>query len=229
MRLINFAMLVLLTIACGCAKEPFTRAPLPKLDQPEPAAIRAEFAKQLADQFTSDDTVIIHAPFRKDMAILGVLKADRSAGTFELLGLSHMGVELFHLAGERDNNIIIRSAIPPLMEQKNVLLSIGTDTRRMYFDLVPAADATTRVKSTVVRFTDRASDGNVIREFGGDPVALLEKRVNGVIGTKWRVRYYNYKSQGGLLYPRGIVMDNGKYHYRITIKNRAFEPKQEPK
>jgi len=205
----------------GCASEPFKRPPLPVLDHPNARKVQAEYLHKLANKFTTDDTVIISAPFHDDIAVLGVLKIDRAAGTFEMAGLNQMGLELFQIGGDK-SGVIIRSAVPPLMEQKQVLLSIGEDVKRMYFDLAPSKESDFEVESKLVTYRD----GDVIYEFGGDPAVLLEKRVNGFFGAKWRVRYYDYAESAGSLYPRGIVMDNGHYHYRIVVKNRAWQSDQ---
>jgi Protein of unknown function (DUF3261) len=212
----------LLTVCIGgCAAEPFERPPLPILNDPNPAAMRTNFAHSLADKFTSDDTIVIDAPFHK-MTILGVLEVDRKARTFELVGLNPMGVELFHLSGDVGGTKI-QSALPPLMEEKEILLSIGKDIRRMYFDLVPGEQSGTDVGSTIVRFTEKTSDGSMVYEMGGVPTVLLEKRLAGCFGATWRVRYYQYTAEDGGLYPRGIVMDNAHYHYRIIVKNRDWQ------
>ena len=220
---IRWLSALLLTMCIGgCAAEPFERPPLSMLNNPNPTAMRESVAHSLADQFTSDDTIVIDAPFHK-MAILGVLQVDRPAGTFELVGLNPMGVELFHLSGD-NSGTKIRSALPPLMEQQEVLLSIGQDIRRMYFDLVPQDAAAADPRSTFVRFTEKSPDGTIVYEMGGEPTVLLEKRLEGCLGAVWRVRYYRYaaaKDNG--LYPRGIVMDNAHYHYRIIVKNRDWQ------
>ena len=203
----------------GCAAEPFERGALPILSDPNPAAMRESFAHSLAERFTSDDTIIIHAPFH-DMTVLGVLQVDRAAGKFELVGLNPMGVELFHLSGDSDGTKI-RSALGPLMKQQDVLLSIGQDIRRMYFDLTP--DGSADVGSTVVRYSKKSAEGTIVYELGGEPAVLLEKYLDGCFGPTWRVRYYQYTKTAGGLYPRGIVMDNAHYHYRIIVKNRDWQ------
>jgi hypothetical protein len=208
----------------GCSAEPFAQPTLPILNDPNPAAMRESFARSLAERFTSDDTIIIHAPFH-DMTVLGVLQLDRAGGKFELVGLNPVGVELFHLSGDSEGTRI-RSALPPLMKQQDVLLSIGQDIRRMYFDLVP--DGSADVRSTVVQYSKKSAEGTIVYELGGEPTVLLEKYVDGCFGPTWRVRYYQYKAGAGGLYPRGIVMDNAHYHYRIIVKNRDWQNDEEP-
>ncbi len=168
------AMLLLAPIA-GCAAEPFVRPPLPLLNDVNPQAMRDSFADRLPARFTSDDTLIIQAPFHHDVAILGVLRVNRAAGTFEMVGLNQLGVQLFYLSGDR-NGEAVRSAIGPLQKQKDVLLAIAQDIRRMYFNLVPEKDAKIEIDSTTVRFTQATKHGELVYEFGGDPAVLLEKR-----------------------------------------------------
>jgi len=219
---IRWAILLLVPLIGGCAGEPFIREPLPVVRHPDSNALRDAFARTVSNRFISDDTVIIQAPFRNDLAVLGVLRVDRVAGTFELVALNHLGVKLFDLKGDRGGTSV-RFAIGPLMKQQEVLLAIGEDIRRMYFDLVPSQPAVAQIERTDVKFTQTDHGGRLVYVFGGQPGILLEKRSIGFFGVVWRVRYYRYESQGASLYPRGIVMDNSWFHYRIIVKNRDRE------
>jgi len=212
---------VSLILVTGCAPAPFALSPLPTLSNPDPLTLRDTFAASIPPHFISDDSVIIYAPFHR-LAVLGVLRVDRAAGTFELAGLNQIGVQIFELGGDRNGNIV-RFAIPPLDQQREVLLSIAADVRRIYFDLLPADGAKVDVRPTFVRFRQPANSGTLIYEFGGQPTVLLEKRFAGWLGTIWRVRYFDYAISNGSLYPRGVVMDNAQYHYRIVIKNRQWQ------
>lgn len=212
--------LLLLAIVGGCSAVPFKPTALPVMSNPDPLAMRDGFASSLPNRFTSDDTVIIQAPFRDDLAVLAVLRVDRSAQTFELVGLSQLGVKLFHLSGN-SSGTTVRFAVPPLLGQSEVLRSIGQDARRMYLDLVPGTDAVVHVGQTLVCFTQKTPQGKLVYEFGGKPTVLLEKRLDGFFGAVWRVRYYEYSAPAPGFYPHGIVMDNSQYHYRIIVKNRS--------
>jgi hypothetical protein len=209
---------LLLASLVGCSSEPFVRGPLPVLHHPDAEQVATNVRDSVADTFYSEDSVIISAPFHDDLAVLGVLQVDRKAGTFELVGLNQLGLELFHLSGDHQT-VIIRSAVPPLMEQKDVLMSIGQDVRRMYFHVAPPADANYEVKETYIRYERNP----VLYEVGGHPSILLEKRVESTVGDQWKIRYFDYADANGRLYPRGIVMDNGDYHYRIVVKNRTWQ------
>ncbi len=218
----NRVWFVFLAILTGCTVEPFTRAPLPPLKNPNPQNIRTALAQTLPDKFTSDDTVIIQAPFRNDLAVLGVLRVNRPAGTFELVGLNQLGVKLFHLAGDSHGDTI-RFAVPPLMTHKDLLLAVAEDIRRMFFNVVPDSAAETDIGPTSIEFTEKTPQGEIVYEVGGDPPILLDKRLVGFFGTIWHVGYFKYATSSNTLYPRGIVMDNSRYHYRIIVKNRDWE------
>ena len=137
----RFAWLILLAMT-ACAKLPFAPEPLIPLQNPDPLAMRESFSRALPNRFTSDDTIIIQAPFHHDLAVLGVLQVDRSAGKFELVALNHLGIKLFDLKGDR-SNVSLDYVLPPLLGLKDILLSIGRDIARMYLDLVPAPSAKT--------------------------------------------------------------------------------------
>jgi hypothetical protein len=211
--------LLLMLLTGGCAVEPFIREPLPALKDPNPSAMRDSFSHTVSNHFDSDDTIIIEAPFNHDLEVLGVLRVERPAGTFELIGLNPLAVKFFDLSSDRQGPTI-RYAITPLLAHREILLSIAQDIRRMYFDLTPTENAKAEVEPTMVRFTEKTPDGTLLYEFGGDPPVLLGKRLDGFFGTIWRVRYFQYASAGTSLYPRGIVMDNSRFHYRIIVKNR---------
>jgi len=189
---------------------------------PDPQSIRDQFPQLLPDPFTSDDTVILQAPFRDDLAVLGVLNVNRTAGTFELYGLNQMGVQYFHVGGDR-NTVAVRDALPPLMEHKEILISMAHDIQRIYFDPSPAANSTVDITPTEVIFSQHTSDGTLVYDFGMQPTVLLQKQLTHFFGATWRVRYYDYHpGEAGKLFPRGIVMDNFQFHYRIIIKNRDW-------
>jgi hypothetical protein len=217
----NTVSLLFLFAAIGCAPEPFTRGPLPALHAPDAKAMREQFAATIPNSFITDDTVIIHAPFH-DIAVLSVVRIDRSAGTFELVGLNQLGVQLFAVGGDQ-KTIVVRFAIPPLDQQHELLVSIAQDVRRMYFDLLPSPDAKVEPRRTYVRFSQRNDAGTLIHEMGGEPAVLLEKRQAGILGTIWRVQYFDYTPVAGGLYPRGIVLDNSRFFYRIVVKNRKWQ------
>jgi hypothetical protein len=212
----------MLAMAAGCEKMPFEAEQLPQLTNPDPSAIRDSFARALPERFTTDDTIVIQAPFHDDLAVLDVLRVDRAAGTFELVALNHLGIKLFDLSGNRVN-VSVGYVLPPLMGEKDILVSIAHDFANMYLDLIPTELAKTEIESNKIHYSEKQSGGTLVYDYGGGPAVLLEKHLDGWFWTKWRVWYFRYSTKFGGLYPRGIVMDNGRYHYRIIVKNRDVE------
>lgn len=210
-------------LLAGCTREAFTRGPLPKLNDPDPAALRVDWAGRQPDAFVAENSFIIHIPFRDDLAFLGIVQVDRTAGTFEFVALTQTGVQLFHVNGDATGNHI-RDAIEPLKKQKKILLSFAEDIRRIYLNLTPDRSAKSSVRSKVVRFKETSGDVRSCYDFGGDPIVLLEKRFKGFIFTNWRARYFDHVSSDAGIHPQGMLVKNGRYFYRITIKNRNFEP-----
>lgn len=210
---------LLLVVMAGCAKVPFAHPALPTLVNPNPESIRSAFDRNTPKRFISEDTVIINAPFNQ-MAALGFVRVDRTAGTFDLMCLNHMGIQLFLLSGDREKTEI-RFALPPLMEQKTVLIAIAQDIRNMYLDVLPGPRAQSRIHPKYVLFSDLK--GQIDYEFGGDSLVLLQKRHGDDLWPIWRVKYYEYVKGPDGLFPRGMVLDNYRYHYRIVVKNRSWK------
>ena len=216
------ALSALLAFIGGCAAEPITRAPLPLLNNPNPVDVRASFLHEMPNlRVTFDETVIIRAPFHKELAVLAELVVDRPADRFELVGLTHVGVTLFKISGDV-HGASVDFAVPQLLEHKNLLLALGLDIRRIYFDLVPNDAASVTLGKTLIRFSEKTSEGRLVYEFGGEPALLLEKHLDGFFGAIWRVEYFQYESSGEGLFPREIVMNNNQFHYQIIVKNRAI-------
>jgi hypothetical protein len=207
-----WAMIVLLT---GCAAQPFAREPLPILQNPDAQAMRQSFAASIPAKFVSDDTIVVSVPFHSDMAFLTVMRADRTAGKFEIAALNLTGIKLFDITSD-SSGAIVQYAVPPLEKHKDILLMVAAAIREMFLDLTPPAESKTNARKTKVQYVN----GNMVYQIGGNPAVLLEKKEDGLLGFKWRVQYFRYASDSGRLYPRGLVMDNGTYHYRIVWKNR---------
>ena len=208
----------LVLLLAGCAAQPFAREELPVLQNPDPQAIRQSFAASIPAKFVSDDTIVVSVPFHSDMAFLTVMRADRAAGKFEIAALNLTGIKLFDITSDPSGSKILY-AVPPLEQHKDILLMTAAAIREMFLDLTPAADAKVKVAKTQVQYVD----GKLVYRIGGNPAVLLEKKEDGLLGYKWRVQYFRYASDSGRLYPRGLVMDNGTYHYRIVMKNRDME------
>ena len=186
----------------GCASPPFERQTLVPLGVTSPQQVLGNLGRGMPTRLVTDDTVVIKAPFRDELAVLSVVKIDRLAVSLELMGMSHTGVKLFHVAYE-DGKPVIRYAAPPLVEQKQVLESLATDSWHIYFDLLPELEAWQKTSWDDMTFKRKTEQGNLtytvarIAENKDAPprTVLIEKKLSTWTGTKWRVRYYHYQQQ----------------------------------
>lgn len=239
--LCTFSLLLL----TGCTSEPFKHQTLIPMGVTAPQQILDKLARSMPTSIVTDDTVVIQAPFRDDLAVLSVVKIDRINVTLELMGMSHTGVKLFHVAYV-DGQPLIRFAAPPLAKQTQVLESLATDSWHIYFDLLPELDSWKKTSWDNMTFERKTSNGKltytVARIAKTKDVApatvLTEKQLSTWTGTKWRIRYFQYEpptqsqvEDGNIStpavnakrHPTGIVLDNKKFHYRIIVKNRQWQ------
>ena len=207
------------TLLTGCASVPFIAVPTPVLHEPDPAAMRSAWSANLPTRFTTEDTVVMEFP-GYSMALLGFLRVDRAAGTFKVQGMNHMGWRAFLISGTLSETEVL-FAVSPLAKRPKVLQSIAQGIRHMYFNLVPDEEALVRVDARSVRYTENRPGANLEFVMGGADGVLLEKRLRGWTGPVWRVRYYEYAPLVEGVFPRGIVLDNARFHYRIVVKNRS--------
>ncbi len=209
-----------MTLLAGCASVPFAAVPTPLLHDPDPTAMRSAWSASLPTRFTTEDTVIIEFP-GNSMAFLGFLRIDRATGTFDVQGMNHLGLRAFLISGD-PRKTEVRFAAPPLAENPKVLESIAQDIRHMYFDLVPDQTARVRVGARSVRYTEARPGAEIEFVMGGADGVLLEKRLTRWIWPVWRVRFYEYAPTVEGVFPRGIVLDNARFHYRIVVKSRSL-------
>ncbi len=100
------------------------------------------------------------------------------------------------------------------------MTSVAEDIRRIYFDLLPSPRAQVAVRRHRVVFSESTGDGTLRHVFGGENLVLLEKSFRQGWFRRWRVMYYEYEPNKGWLVPRGIVLHNRRYNYRLVVKIR---------
>ncbi len=194
----------------------------------EPDSVVARFDERLPSAFETENTIIFRF-FRNEIAALGYARVDREAGSFEIVCVNHMGVMLFHIAGDEDGNHL-RYAMPEFKEHPEFVDALGEDVRRVYFDLSPAEPAGARLRRDRITYR-RDRNGTSDRfVFGGEENLLIEKSERTRWRTLWKVNYYEYFQVSGderqdYVFPRGIMLHNRRYRYRLIIRTRSVEPK----
>lgn len=158
--------------------------------------------------------------------IAGVMKLDRTAKVVRLVGMNDMGVKLYDIsvdAASSQANFII----PDLASYPGFAEAVATSVRRIFLYPEPASDDTLERTKANYLLTRKDSDGGTTRfVFGGADSQLLEKQYRGPAGA-WLVRYYQYNRQQGQLFPGGIVLDDDRAGYRLTLWIESVEKSDE--
>lgn len=207
-------------IAFGCVSIPFQETPLVSLESSEPRSVVEHFQANLPESFKLLNTVVFEYTGRKFLG-LGYIDIDRRNDVFKVVCLNPMGVQLFELSGDRDT-IVTHNALAPLLQYGDLPTAVGNDIRRIYFDLVPAADA--HIWKGKYKIAFRHSSGPGLKEylFAGADRDLVEKNYYENNEIVWRIAYYEYRVQNGKRYPQGIVLTNYQYGYQLTVRQKEL-------
>lgn len=158
--------------------------------------------------------------------IAGVMKLDRSAKTARLVGMNDMGVKLYDISVDAASSQA-HFIIPDLARYPGFAEAVASSVRRIFLHPEPAAGDSLERTSANYLLTRNSSDGGTTRfVFGGADSQLLEKQYRGPAGS-WLVRYYQYNRQQGRLFPGGIVLDDDRAGYRLTLWIESVEKSDE--
>jgi hypothetical protein len=203
---------LLLTAACGTV--PFRPT--------EPAATRPATAASLSGNlwtagkgiFLVRQSVLMEYMGAR-IALSGVMRLDTGARTARLVGMDEMGVKWFDLSVDREStrtNFIL----PALERYPGMARAVGDSVRWIFLEPEPAGTDTLAIEPDRYVLT-RRRDGDSIRFIlGGEDAQLLEKRSGGPSG-RWRIGYYEHLRWQGLSVPGGIVLDDRRAGYRLTL------------
>ena len=209
--------------AVGCSGVPFREMDRVSLEGVDPEAVRERFALALPTAFRIVNTVTFELKGR-GFAAIGYTEVDTSRETFTVVGLHPaVGVKLFEISGDSED-AESRFAIEAFAIRGDIARVVGDDTRRMYFDRIPASDATVSQERYRILFRQQAGDGELEFVFAGDEGGLVEKHYYENGSKVWSVSYYEYRRDNGKLYPDGIILDHHEYRYRLVVRLREIRP-----
>ena len=158
--------------------------------------------------------------------IVGVMKLDRTARIARLVGMNDMGVKLYDLSVDAAASQA-HFIMPELARYPGFAEAVAASVRRIFLAPEPTSDDALERTSTSYVLTRKAPGGGVISfVFGGADAQLLEKSYRGATGS-WRVRYYQYQRLSGHLFPGGIVLDDDRAGYRLTLWIESVEKTDE--
>ena len=154
--------------------------------------------------------------------ITGVMKLDLAGKGARLVGMNDMGVKLYDLSID----VISSQAhfiIPDLAKYPGFSEAVADSVRRIFLSPEPAPDDTVKRTSTNYLLTRKTADGGVIRfALGGADAQLLEKSYQGP-AQSWRVRYYQFQRHQWQLFPGGILLEDGRAGYRLTLWTESVD------
>ena len=158
--------------------------------------------------------------------IAGVMKLDVAAKEARLVGMNDMGVKLYDISVDATTSAT-HFLIPELARYPGFSEAVALSVRRIF--LAPAPAAGDKLVQTPTRYLltrQDGDDGTLRFTFGGANAQLLEKSCHGPAAS-WRVRYYQYQPQSGYLFPAGIVLDDERAGYRLTLWIESVEKADE--
>lgn len=199
-------------LCIGCVApspfEPVERVPVADMT---PAEVRAAFAKTVSEQYKLANSAVFHIRGRQ-MTGVGYVAVDAKKRSFAVACMSPLGLSLFDITSTNDA-IKCNLAIADVPHKDAFARVVAADVRDIYFDLVPANDAEARKTRNTIVFRRSGTEGRIEHIFAGADGMLVEKR-----SGRRRIRYYDYVDKNGRRFPRGIVLDNGKYRYRLVLR-----------
>jgi Protein of unknown function (DUF3261) len=213
-------LIILVLVANGCGTVPFRETERVALAGESPESLVLRFQDHMPDSFQLINSIVFEYNWRT-FAGIGYLDIDRGHSVFSVACLNPMGVKLFELSGDR-NTIANRYTIAALNRYGDITAVVGNDIRRIYFDLVPSAEARVSKGKYTVRFRQPAGEGRMEYVFAGAEADLIEKNYYDDDGIVWRASYHEYREQGGKRFPQGIVFRHYNYGYRLTVRQKEL-------
>jgi hypothetical protein len=219
MRKLAILLLGLLLVT-GCVRIPFQKTSAVPVEAVDPKWMVEQFKADSPEQFQLLNSVVFEYSWNTFMGI-GYIDINRLNSQFKVVCLNPLGVQLFELSGDRDS-IVTHNALPALLQYGDLPTAVGTDIRRVYFDLIPAETARVSKSATAVTFSQPSGSGVMQYEFAGNGLHLVEKVYLENDEIVWRISYYEYREMNGKQYPQGIIMTNYKYGYQLTVRQKEL-------
>ncbi len=215
-----FLITLLAALAAGCVRVPFQETALVSLGSGDPQSIVKRFQENAPENYQLLSTVVFEYNWRKFSA-LSTVQINREDHVFKVAGMNPMGVMLFEFSGNQDS-VTTQYAIAAFTRYGDIASAVGNDIRRIYFDLVPAPEATIWKGKYKLIFRQSSGPGFLEYVFAGRDGDLIEKNYYENNGLAWRVSYYEYRDQDGKRCPQGVVLTHYDYRYRLTVRHKEF-------
>jgi len=210
-----FLLLILLSSA-GCSCLPFKNIDYVVLDDVDPANLTREFGGLLAQKEEVINSIVFEYKWHSFSA-LGYTRLDLENNTFQVSCMNPVGIKLFELTGSRDE-IKPVFVLKELLQRGDLPRAVGEDIRRIYFDLLPSAQAKVEKEKYRIIFSQPSGHGEMKYIFAGSQHWLIEKHYSEKNRKLWSVFYYDYLMDKGGLYPAGLVLKHHRFGYNLIIR-----------
>ncbi len=210
--------IVLMTafVLASCSTAPFRDTVFVPLPQENPRAIVERFQQDIPEHLRVLNTAVFKV-YGREFTSMGVVDIDSENRLFKVVCLNPMGVKLFELSGDREKTTT-HYAIAVLAQRGDIAAAVGTDIRRIFFDLVPSPSSRIWKRKYRISFYQPFGSGNLEYVFAGKDGDLIEKNYYEDGGIVWQASYYEYQKWNGKRIPYGIVFVNYRYGYRLIVK-----------
>lgn len=205
------ALLLLLT---GCATVPFQPVELTPTAPRSAAELSAGLWSRSGSKLMLRHSALFEFQGMR-VPVEAMLMLDPAAGEARLVGMTEMGVKLYDITilpdGSRANFVM-----PEFARYPGFADAVATSVRRIFLAPEPGPGDLVRVAPKSYLLTREDEGGTVSFTLGGADAQLLEKSFRGRDGS-WRVRYYQYQRSNGRLFPGGVVLEDDRAGYRLTL------------
>jgi len=215
MKAAKVFILILSCLLLGCASIPFQKTDYFIVKDVNPISVKHEFFSLSPSSFKIINTVIFK--YRtKSFLVLGYIGIDTEERSFEMAGMSPMGIKLFEFAG-KNNKLEVNNVVDEIFQKGDLSKVIVEDINRIYFDQIPSSSSTIHKKNKEIIFRENQGSGRLEYVFAGKDNLLVEKRFLKGRKKIWSVRYYEYFFKDEKVYPQGIIFSNHLYRYELIV------------
>lgn len=223
-RLAHVILAASLLLAAGCASVPFQPDELTPTTPRGARELSAGLWSRAGEKLMLRHSALFEFQGMR-VPVEAMLRLDPAAGEARLVGMNEMGVKLYDITvlpeGSRANFVM-----PELSRYPGFADAVATSVRRIFLEPEPKPGDRLQLKKKSYLMTREEGGATVEFTLGGAEAQLLEKSFRGH-GDSWRVRYYRYERRDGRLFPGGIVLDDDRAGYRLTLWIESVEPVNE--
>jgi len=216
----RLAAALLAVLLAGCASAPFKEAARVPLENVDPQRVVEGFRNSVPERFQLLNTIVFEYNWFTFGGI-GYLDIDAKDHSYKVACMNHMGVKLFEISGNSDG-VLSQSAIGTLADKGDIARAVGDDIMRVYFDLVPSAQANIAHKNNRLLFRQPSGEGALEYLFAGEPTVLRTKTYYEDNRAVWRVSYYEYLEKDGKRFPTGIILQHYRHGYRLIVRQKEI-------